>query len=220
MTTLTGPREDPPSGTPGHLVVLLHGYGSNGDDLIGLVPYLRQALPEALFVSPHAPRPCAFGPGTYEWFPVTYDTELRGFEGIQTMRDIVTDYLRCLWEETGLDASRTILGGFSQGAMVALDAGLHLRENLAGILSFSGGIPLSQTPDIPAGKQVPICLTHGDADDVVPVAMSYRAQNLLGEAGLPVSLHISPGAPHTIAPDGLEAAIAFLGGLKDAVNSG
>jgi phospholipase/carboxylesterase len=217
VTRLDGRRAKPPSGKPSHLVVLLHGYGSNGDDLIGLVPYLRRSLPDALYVSPNAPNSCGLGTG-FEWFPVSYDTELRGFDGIQSVRKMVSGYLGDLWEETGLNASRTILGGFSQGAMIALDTGLHLAEDLAGILSFSGGIPLVQAPVVPAGKRVPVFLAHGDADDIVPLAMSRRAHDLLSNAGLPVRLHISPGAAHTIAQDGLEAALRFLDGLQDGVN--
>jgi phospholipase/carboxylesterase len=209
MLNLSGPMIRPKSGAPQYLVVLLHGYGSDGQDLIGLAPLFADLLPEALYVAPNAPQSCDLGAG-YQWFPVVYDTELRGFDGIEPVRPVIMAFLEGLWEETGLGPAETFLVGFSQGAMIALDTGLHLRRDLAGILAFSGGTPLAQTPDLRADAKTPVCLIHGDSDEIVPIAMSRRADMLLREAGRDVTFHISAGTGHGIAPDGIEVARRFV----------
>lgn len=209
MLNLSGPMIRPKSGAPRHLMVLLHGYGSDGQDLIGLAPLFADLLPEALYVAPNAPQSSDLGAG-YQWFPVVYDTELRGFDGIEPVRPIITTFLDGLWKETGLGPAETFLVGFSQGAMIALDTGLHLGRDLAGILAFSGGTPLTQTPALPADAKTPVCLVHGDSDEIVPIAMSRRADKLLREAGRDVTFHVSAGTGHGIAPDGIEVARRFV----------
>lgn len=211
--TLTGPMIAPSSGTPRQLVVLLHGYGSDGNDLITLASYWQPVLPEAAFIAPNAPSACDINPAGYQWFPLDLDREISRLTGMEAARPVVQGFLEGLWENTGLGAQDTVLAGFSQGAMLALDTGLRLEERLAGIIAFSGGIPAPEEIGAAIRSKPPVCLIHGAEDDVVPVLMSVRGAEALKKAGVAAELHISPGVGHTIAPDGLEAASAFLGAL-------
>jgi len=210
IVKLSGPMVQPQSEAPRRAMVLLHGYGSDGNDLIGLVPYFRDLMPDALFAAPNAPRSCAINPLGYEWFPVSFDGLFGGFDGIQSARPVVAEFLYDLWAQTGIGPAETILAGFSQGAMIALDTGLSLDAGLCGILSFSGGIPLGQTPDLHGGPEVPICIVHGDQDPVVPLEMSQHAEKLLSAAGHRVRLHVSKGLGHGIDGDGVDFARRFV----------
>jgi len=213
---LSGPMVKANSGKAKKLVVLLHGYGSDGNDMISLSQFWAGILPDAMFVAPNAPDACAINPMGYQWFELdtssTLDLEknISRLNGSKAARPNIEHFLQSLWRETGLSARDTILIGFSQGAMMALEVGLALEEELKGIVAFSGGLP---DPKNMAGKiksKPPICFVHGGNDDVVPVGMSVVSSEELKKLGLDVRLHISPTATHTIAQDGLEFATNFI----------
>lgn len=207
---LSGPMLPPRSGdTPRQAIVLLHGYGADGNDLIDLGRYWSEPFPEALFVAPNAPQACAQNPAGYEWFPLQIDRIAGRLEGVREAAPVIRAFLTDLWAGTGLTARDTTLVGFSQGAMMALHVGTALDEPLRGIVAFSGAfIP----PDNYAehAEKPPIALVHGDLDGVVDPEMSREAFALLSGAGYDAALHISPGAGHGIAPDGLEFATDFM----------
>jgi phospholipase/carboxylesterase len=205
---LSGPMLPPKSGRAAkQLMVLLHGYGADGRDLIGLGGEWRDDYPDMLFVSPNAPWPCARNPGGFEWFPVN-DPPVESFrrEGADRARPVIVNFLMDLWAQTGLSARDTVLCGSSQGAMMALHTGLSLDHEVRAIVAFSGALIL------PPGKwsKPPVALIHGDMDGVVPVQMSRDAERALRQAGVDVRLFVEPGTGHGIAPDGLGVATAFL----------
>jgi phospholipase/carboxylesterase len=197
-------------GMPRHLVVLLHGYGSDGNDLIDLGRYWSQALPEALFVSPNAPQPCAENPFGYQWFPLDLDRTISRVAGVPQTRQALAGFLIELWAQTGLSARDTFLVGFSQGAMMALHVGLSLDQPLLGIVSFSGALIPPEGFDEGLPAHPPVCLVHGDLDQVVDPELSREAAEALQSAGYEVSYCVSPGTAHGIAPDGLEFATGFM----------
>jgi phospholipase/carboxylesterase len=129
---------------------------------------------------------------------------------VDKARPAVTDFLETLWVETGLGAADTVLAGFSQGAMMALHVGTALTPPLAAIVSFSGAFMPPPGFGRPGLGRPPVALIHGDADPVVDVGLSRQAAAELEAAGFEVALHISSGAGHGIAPDGLAFATAFL----------
>lgn len=207
---LSGPMLPPASGNVRQLVVLLHGYGSDGRDLIALGQFWRDTFPDALFVAPNAHQSCAGNPFGYQWFPLDLDRNLSRLVGAETARPIITQFLKDLWEQTGLKPEDTVLIGFSQGAMMALDTGLRLETPLKGIIAFSGMVIAPETLREEIRSKPPVLLVHGDSDDVVPVMGSEAALPMLINLGVPAQLHISPEAGHTIAQDGLDAATDFL----------
>lgn len=207
--SLAGPRIAPHSGQPPkQLVMILHGYGADGEDLIGLGQHWASLLPDALFFAPNAPTRCAQNPFGYEWFAIDFDDMQRTVgAGAPTARAGVVAELEEAWERTGLGPAETFLTGFSQGAMMALHAGLSLDEPVLGIVAFSGA--LVPPPHLGAVKP-PICLVHGDLDRVVDPALTADAAERLRGAGFDVRVHLSPGMAHGIAPDGLDFATRFM----------
>lgn len=210
MIKLSGPMVPPrDGGVPKQAVVLLHGYGSDGADLIGLVPYWRDLLPDALWVSPNAPEPCRDNPGGYQWFPIDPSLVVRA-EGAAMARPILVAFLADLWAQTGVTAGNTLLVGFSQGAMMALHVGLSLTKPPMGIVAFSGA--LIEPPDFAErhGPKPPICLVHGDDDSVVDPGFSAGAADALRAKGFIVSYQAEPGVGHSITEDGLRFAGDFI----------
>jgi phospholipase/carboxylesterase len=212
VTKLSGPMLAPRSGgAPKQAIVLLHGYGSDGNDLISLGQLWAQRFPDALFVAPDAPAQCDENPFGYQWFPLDLDRMRSRLDGAQTARSVVVEFLIDLWAQTGLHPAETVLVGFSQGGMMALHVGLSLDRRLAGVISFSGAFirPHEGFPQ-PEAERPPVTLVHGDLDTVVDPALSQEAKVVLTAEGYDVSLHVSPGIPHSISPDGLDFATAFI----------
>ena len=214
MTTLSGPMLAPASGgEPRQVVVLLHGYGSDGSDLIALASHWQGLLPDALFVSPNGPEVSRDNPAGYQWFALDLDRAESRTVGLPLARPVVVDFLKALWAQTGLTARETLLVGFSQGAMMALHVGTSLDEPLMGIIAFSGAfVPpegfLDGTRACP-----PVCIVHGDRDPVVDPALSEQAAEVLRKAGFEVNYHVDHGVGHGISPDGLAFASAFIAGV-------
>lgn len=210
--TLSGPMLPPRSGgAPKQLMVLLHGYGADGRDLISLGYEWGALFPDMLFVSPDAPTPCGSGGPGFEWFAIDFDRrDLARQVGLPLAAPVLVNFLIDLWAQTGVGPAQTVLVGFSQGAMMALHVGTALDQQLAGIVAFSGAF--SPAAEFESGRfaKPPVALIHGAADQVVDVAGSREAARELMGAGFDVSLHISPGMGHGISPDGLEFATSFL----------
>ena len=207
--SLSGPSVAPRSGgAPRQLVVILHGYGADGDDLIGLGQHWSSLMPDALFLAPNAPTRCAQNPFGFEWFPIDFEDMNRSVGGGAPLaREVVAGALGDFWSQTGLGPAQTLLVGFSQGAMMALHTGLSLDEAVLGIVSFSGALV---PPPAFGTVKPPVCLVHGDLDQVVDPRFTDEAATTLGSAGFEVAVHLSPGTGHGIAPDGLDFATAFM----------
>lgn len=213
IARLSGPMLPPWSGTAKQAVVLLHGYGSDGNDLIDLARMWSPQFPDALFVSPNAPDACAINPDGYEWFALDLDRSAydRRLAGAVSVRPVIRQFLDDLWTQSGLTPEQTVLAGFSQGAMMALHTGLSLDRRLAGILAFSGALLPPETFPQPEAIRPPVGLIHGEFDPVVEPNLSREAVETLKAAGYDARLHISPGIGHSISTDGLHFASGFLG---------
>jgi phospholipase/carboxylesterase len=210
---LSGPMLPPASGDlPKQAVVLLHGYGSDGNDLIGLAPHWQGVLPDALFVSPNAPEQCRQLASGFQWFDIAFEGDrlTSRQEGVKAARPVLVQFLEDLWSQTGIAPEQTILAGFSQGAMMALHVGLSLDRPLMGVIGFSGAFVPPEGFGSTAFAKPPVCLVHGDMDEVVDPEFSADAEVALRLAGYEVSYHVSLDVGHGIAPDGLAFATDFI----------
>jgi len=210
-TMIDGPRVAPASGAPARsLVILLHGYGSNGDDLISLAPYWREALPTTAFVSPNAPEPCPGAPGGYQWWALTSASASARGEGAARAAPVLDAFIDAELARHGLTEAQLALVGFSQGTMMALRVGPRRPRPLAGIVGYSGMLADEASLAAPTMTYPPILLIHGDADPMIPVAALHQAKAALTRNGFAVESHISQGLGHSIDLAGLQLGGRFL----------
>jgi len=212
MTELDGPRFGPAAGgAPDSLVVLLHGVGADGHDLIDLAPQLGRVLPHALFVSPHAPEAYQGAPFGRQWFPLWDRSPPQLEAGAQQAATLLGAWLTAETARLGLRPGRLGLAGFSQGAMTALYAGLRgYGPAPACILAYSGALLGAAGLAAAIKAKPPVLLVHGEADEVVPVAASRAAESALRGAGVAVRALYRAGLGHGIDEAGLAAGAAML----------
>jgi phospholipase/carboxylesterase len=206
---LDGPRIVPRGGRPSALVVLLHGYGANGDDLIALGDGWRRSLPDAVFVAPNAPEMIPGMHGGLQWFPLTLRDPSEYWRGVVAAQPALDRFLDAELARYQLGPDRLVLVGFSQGTMMALHVGLRRAAAPAGIVAYSGLLAgpehLGETKAGP-----PVLLIHGAADDVIPVDALHAAREALAGADIPLEWHVRPGLGHGIDPEAQWMAGHFI----------
>lgn len=212
MISLSGPSHPPLNGPkPEQVVVFLHGYGSNGDDLISLAPYLAPALPEAEFLSPNAPYPCEINPlGGYQWFGLEERSPANRLAGAREAAPILNAYLDSVLKERNLTDADLALVGFSQGTMMALHVGLRRSHPVAAIIGYSGMLVAPDLLPDEIKSKPPVLLVHGMADEVLPFAAMAEAEAALKALGVRVHAEGRPGLPHSIDQRGLELGASML----------
>jgi phospholipase/carboxylesterase len=205
MALLQGPRLAPLQGPATHLVVLVHGYGADGNDLISLASHWQELLPTCEFVAPNAPERVPGAPNGFQWFTLTDFSPPEKARGVQMAAPVLEDFLKMEEARLGLTSDHVALVGFSQGTMLSLAVGL--RRRVAAVVGFSG--QLVAPP--PAGAVAPpILLTHGSADQVIPALAMFDSAMMLGAAGACVQWHLSHGVGHGIDQVALDMAGYFL----------
>jgi phospholipase/carboxylesterase len=197
-------------GDPRRLVVLLHGVGADGNDLIGLAHSWSRLLPDAAFVSPNAPFPCDFSPMGYQWFGLGSLSMGELAAGVRHAAPILNRFLDEELDRYGLADDRLALVGFSQGTMMSLQVALRRPRACAGILGYSGLLAAEETLAAELHSRPPVLLLHGMMDPLIPFAMMERAAATLATLGVPVETHALPGVGHGIDEAGVRHGGQFL----------
>ncbi|MGE0626182.1 MAG: alpha/beta hydrolase [Hyphomicrobiaceae bacterium] len=211
MAELDGPRRAPARGSADGLVVLLHGYGANGDDLITLADVWASRLPAVAFVSPHAPgRLPQPGMNARQWFPLSELSPAELGRGAETAAPGLERFLDAELARHGLPPSKLALVGFSQGTMMALHVGLRRKAAPAAIVGFSGVLAGPERLQREIACRPPVMLIHGAADDLIPVGAIDLTREVAAAAGVPVEWHVREGLGHGIDEAGIAMAGKFL----------
>lgn len=195
---------------PESMVILLHGLGANGMDLIGLAKYWEQALPNTVFISPDAPFPCDMAPVGYQWFSLQEWTPESILKGVEEAAPILQDYITKMLDHYALSDDKLALVGFSQGTMMSLYVGPRRKNKIAGVLGYSGALVGAEGLGGPGIHKIPVHLVHGDVDMVVPVSAYRMAKDSLESHGFKISGGISRGLAHGIDEEGIEGGATFL----------
>ena len=215
MAELEGPRLEPRSGAARQLIVFLHGYGADGNDLIDIGRAWQALLPDTAFVSPHAPEPCGQAPVGKQWFALTFRDPNERWLGVNQATPVLERFLETELKRRNLPASALALVGFSQGTMMALHTGLRRASPPFAIVGYSGllvGPPEAEmekfAPEIKS--RPPVLLVHGDQDDLIPAQALFHASSGLAALGIPVEWHLSHGIGHGIDQEGIRHGGEFL----------
>lgn len=210
-TLLDGPRLQPISGGPAkQLIVFLHGYGADGNDLIGIGREWAAHLPDAAFVSPHAPEPCGMAPVGRQWFHLTLRDPSEYWRGVTAARSQLDVFLDAELKDHGLTDKDLVLVGFSQGTMMALHVGLRRENTPAGIVAYSGLLAGPENLEAEIKARPPVFLAHGTHDEVVPYPVMAIAEDTLKAAKVPVSSHSAQGVGHGIDGAGLTQGLDHI----------
>jgi len=208
---LFGPSGGPASGgKPQQVVILAHGLGADGNDLIGLAPYYARVLPDALFISPNAPFACDMGGFGYQWFSFQDRSPDAVIKGVRAAAPILDAFIDRVLAETGLPDDKLALVGFSQGTMMSLFVSLRRAKPIAGVVGYSGRLIAAEALAAEIKSRPPITLVHGEADEIVPISGLPEAVNTLKALDVQVEAYIRPGLPHSIDPEGIEIGCEFL----------
>ena len=208
---LDGPRTGPASGGAAkQLVVLLHGLGADGNDLISLAPIMGQFLPDAAFVSPHAPFACDMAPFGRQWFSLQDRSPEAMHVGAERARHSLAAFIDEELERHDLEPRHLALVGFSQGTMMSLHTALRMTEPVAAIVGYSGLLIAPDRLKEELAVRPPVLLIHGSADEVVPALSMPAAELALSELSVPVKSLLCAGLGHSIDEQGLKAGLSFL----------
>ena len=212
---LDGPRLEPRSSPARQLVVFLHGYGADGNDLIEIGRAWQGLLPNAAFVSPHAPEPCGQAPVGRQWFALTFRDPNERWIGVNKAAPVLERFLDAELKRRNLAPSALALVGFSQGTMMSLHVGLRRPTPPAAIVGYSGLFVLPEGAEAESVKadiksRPPVLLVHGDRDELIPVQALFQATQDLAALEVPTEWHVSPGIGHGIDQEGLRQGGEFL----------
>ncbi|MEJ1996618.1 MAG: dienelactone hydrolase family protein [Maritimibacter sp.] len=206
-------RRPAASGETTSVVVFFHGYGADGEDLLGLADPLGPHMPDTTFFAPDAPERCAGNPFGYQWFPIPRldgSSEEEMEAGVAAATADMDAFLDQVLELEGITPDKLMIVGFSQGTMMSLRVVPRRADPVAGIVGFSGRIIEPETYAQHVVSRPPVLLVHGNQDDMVPFEHFHEAGEILGEAGFDTYGHVMEGTGHGIAPDGLSVALTFM----------
>jgi phospholipase/carboxylesterase len=216
IPALSGPSRPPASGgKPSRLVILLHGLGADGNDLIGLAPHWARLLPTAEFLSPNAPFPCDMAPYGYQWYSSQDRTPEAALAGVRAAAPMLDAFIDDALAKRGLDDSALALVGFSQGTVMSLYVGFRRNHPVAGIVGFSGRLLAPELLANDLRSRPPTLLVHGTDDPLVPYTALAEAETALKGAKIPVETVSSVGIGHSIDEEGLRRGGLFL---RDVLN--
>ena len=208
---ISGPIIEPSSGNPPkQMIIFVHGYGADGNDLIGLANYFQSTLPEAIFLSPHAPEACSMNPSGYQWFDLTSTDPAVLWSKILVAADHLNEFIDSKLLEYNIAEENLALIGFSQGTMMSLHVSLRRKNTMAAVLGYSGRLIGADLLKDDLISKPSIYLIHGDQDPMVPYQESLTAEKVLKVYSIDIKTHISEHTQHSIAEDGLRIGVDFL----------
>ena len=195
---------------PNSLVVLLHGIGADAFDLIPLAKHWSLTLKKTKFYSLHAPYPYKLAPSGRQWFDLEDRDQTRILKEIELVKPMILTFLKQKLQDYNLQYKDLILAGFSQGTMVALNLTLTMKEEVRGVLGYSGGLILTKSGKIKITSKPNICLIHGQDDEVVPKKMMETTEIILKDHNIDADTHLIENLGHSINEEGLEIGQNFL----------
>ena len=217
-STLLDAVEIDPPGKPQAAIIWLHGLGADGHDFEPLIPQLGVVGQHAVrVVLPHAPsRAVTINNGIVmpAWYDIRHAADFGQAQDSEGIRE-TERLLHALIDReisAGIDTSRILLAGFSQGGAVALHTGLRYPRPLAGILALSAYLPLSDTLQreaAAANRAIPVMMAHGVHDPVVPLALAEQSRAELERLGYAVDWHTYP-MPHAVCPEEIDDIRSWL----------
>ena len=211
LPELSGPEAAPASGGPAkQLIIFVHGYGANGEDLISLSRYYAQVAPDAAFISPDAPYRCDGAPMGFQWYDVWMKDPVERLAAIRSSGEIFDNFVTGQLARHGLSEDKLVLIGFSQGTMMSLFTAPRRENAIAGIVGYSGRMESADTLKAEIRSKPPVVMVHGDSDELLAVSEMETAAATLRDCGVEIDTHIRSGLGHGIDEEGIRVGLAFV----------
>ena len=195
---------------PKNAVILCHGYGGDGKDISLLASYWRAYLPDTIFICPDAPEICAASSSGFQWFDLIDQTP----EQILSKSLVAEIQLNKLIDEVKikneLTANKIIIGGFSQGCMIALQTGIKRKDKINSIIGYSGKIIDKKHLEKNVNSRPNIILMHGDIDQVVTIDGLLEAKDFFIKQDYEIETKIFKNCEHRIPTEGSSLGLQFI----------
>lgn len=178
--------------------------------MISLAPQWQDALPDTLFLAPHAPQRCGMMGAGYQWWGLSGFSPSALAAGAAAAAPAIDAFIDRKLAQYGLTEADLALVGFSQGTMMALHVALRRPQTVAAVVGYSGMLTGAAELAHRDFSKPPVLLVHGTADPVVPIAALHMAESELKRLGVAVTTHIAFGVAHSVDPVGLRLGRDFV----------
>ena len=191
-------------------VILLHGYGGDGNDIAPVTINWKRFLPNTIFICPDGPETCSINPMGYQWFDLNSEDEEYINKKALEAEDILKKFIEEIKNKFNLFNSNICLSGFSQGCMMSINVGLSEKEKFAGILGFSGKIINKIDLDRRIYSKPTTLLIHGDQDEIVPPVNLLEAKDFFERNKIDIVTKMIKDCGHNIPIEASSTGLIFL----------
>ena len=191
-------------------VILLHGYGGDGNDIAPVTINWKRFLPNTIFICPDGPETCSINPTGYQWFDLNSEDEEYITKKALEAEKILKKFIAEIKNEFDLLNSNICLSGFSQGCMMSINVGLSEKEKFAGILGFSGKVINKVDLDNRIFSKPSTLLIHGDQDEIVPPVNLLEAKDFFERNKIDIITKMIKGCGHNIPIEASSTGLIFL----------
>ena len=188
------------------LIFFLHGWGSDGNDLIQISHHWKKEIHKTTFIAPNGPDSCPQNPSGRQWFDILTENNIKMYQELQSSFDLLDKYIDNQLNRYNLGKEDFFLVGFSQGTMLSLHA--SLRRKCKGVIGYSGAFLEGELPDKVIKND--ILLIHGQLDAVVPVDRMKKAEKKLINFSNKLEIKVYEKLEHSINEEGLILGCNFI----------
>ena len=193
-----------------NIVVLLHGYGGDGEDISMLSLNWRRHMPNTIFICPNGHEPCAVNPSGYQWFDLVNDNPNYTFDEFLKAEKKLTKFLDEVKNEYKVDNNKIVLSGFSQGCMMSINVGLTSEKPFNCIVGFSGKIINLNDLKNRRRNSTDTLLIHGDLDDIVSPTHLLEAKDFFLRENINIETHLIKNCGHNIPIEASSIALNYI----------
>lgn len=191
-------------------IILLHGYGGDGNDISMLSLNWKRHLPNTIFICPNGHETCEINPSGYQWFDLTKDDPNYILKETKKAEEILKKFINEIKEEYNLINSKICLSGFSQGCMMSLNVGLTSEDKFSSIVGFSGKIINQSDLKQRVKNLTDVFLIHGELDDIVSPTFLLEAKDFLIREKINVESHMVKNCGHHIPIEASSLALNYI----------
>ena len=195
---------------PKNAVILCHGYGGDGKDISILANYWKAHLPDTIFICPDAPEKCSASPTGFQWFDLMDQTAEQVLAKSLVAENKLNKLIDEVKDKNYLDANQIIIGGFSQGCMIAMQTGIKRKDKINSIIGYSGRIIDTNHLHKNMNSRPNIILMHGDKDQIVTIDSLLEAKDFFGKNNYEIETKIFKNCEHRIPTEGSSLGLQFI----------